>query len=211
MKINQYLKLPQAQHYRQTILSLLWKTLSDILGENISKSNFRTSLQRCKFTNVSPIRQAFTVVNNINLCGKTQNNLTLENKNIAPITVQNSIKCQYLEDAPRPNYFYGRTSELATLQQWIIEEDHQIVALVGIAGIGKTALARHLISQIQDDFDCIIWRNLHISPSRETTLKNILKLITHKSELELPTKISDQLELLLKCLRNQRCLIILDH
>ena len=56
---------------------------------------------------------------------------------------------QDLRDAPDISSFYGRTSELATLQQWIVQDRARLVAMLGISGIGKTAIALHLLPQIQ--------------------------------------------------------------
>lgn len=64
--------------------------------------------------------------------------------------------------------FYGRQAELALLQQWILAEKCRLIALVGMGGIGKTALAVKLAIQIQDQFDDLIWRSLgHAPPARE--------------------------------------------
>ena len=56
---------------------------------------------------------------------------------------------QDLRDAPDISSFYNRTSELATLQEWILQERCCLVAILGIRGIGKTAIALHLLPQIQ--------------------------------------------------------------
>lgn len=103
-----------------------------------------------------------------------------------------------------------RTSELATLEKWIVQEKCNIAAISGLSGIGKTSLSLHLLRQIQHNFECVIWRSLRHSPPLETTLKNILKFLLNKPEIELPTNIPERLSLLREYLRKNRCLIILD-
>ncbi|MEG4345675.1 NB-ARC domain-containing protein [Microcoleus sp. A003_D6] len=82
--------------------------------------------------------------------------------------------------------------------------------LLGISGIGKTALSLHLIQKIQHNFEYLIWRSLRHSPPLETTLKNLLEFLLNKPEIELPSSIPDRLSLLMEYLRKNRCLIILD-
>ncbi|PSB02671.1 ATPase, partial [filamentous cyanobacterium Phorm 46] len=87
-----------------------------------------------------------------------------------------------LRDAPDISSFYDRTSELATLQQWIVQDRTRIVAILGISGIGKTAIALHLIPQIQHQFEYVIWRSLGTSPTLETTLKSLIKFLFNRPE-----------------------------
>src|SRR5713101_7904713 len=48
-------------------------------------------------------------------------------------------------EAPLGNSFYGREIELAQLEQWIVSQSCRIVAIVGIGGIGKTALSARAV------------------------------------------------------------------
>jgi len=56
---------------------------------------------------------------------------------------------QDLRDAPDISSFYNRTSEQAALQEWRLQEPCRLVAILGISGIDKTAIALHLLPQIQ--------------------------------------------------------------
>ncbi|MBE9108768.1 ATP-binding protein, partial [Nodosilinea sp. LEGE 07298] len=43
--------------------------------------------------------------------------------------------------APDDAIFYGRQSELDTLRHWVIEDRCRLITLLGMGGIGKTALS----------------------------------------------------------------------
>jgi flagellar biosynthesis GTPase FlhF len=45
--------------------------------------------------------------------------------------------------------FYGRAAELATLEQWLCHDQCRLVMLLGMGGIGKTALSVRLAEQFQ--------------------------------------------------------------
>jgi hypothetical protein len=63
-------------------------------------------------------------------------------------------------DAPDVSVFFGRTEELVTLEKWIVKERCQVVAILGMGGMGKTALAAKLAEQIKGQFDYFIWLSL---------------------------------------------------
>jgi transcriptional regulator with XRE-family HTH domain len=52
--------------------------------------------------------------------------------------------------------FYGRAGELAMLTQWVIEEHCRVVSVLGLGGIGKTALAVSLMHQVAPRFEVVI-------------------------------------------------------
>jgi WD40 repeat protein len=106
--------------------------------------------------------------------------------------------------------FYGRTTELDTLSQWLLSERCRLVALLGIGGMGKTALSVKLAQQVKPEFDFLIWRSLRDAPPLTDLLTTLLQfLVTHQENL--PDTEVGKLAHLLNVFRTARCLLILDN
>jgi len=214
---QKYPKIAEEAHcsegHARDVASELWKILSDVLGEAVNKSNFRSTFKRLQISIVSSTVEKNSVqIGNVNVCGDTLQSPEVP-KDRSPSTAENTqpeIR-QDLRDAPDITSFYGRTSELATLQQWIVHDRTRLVAILGLSGIGKTNLALHLLPQIQHQFEYIIWRSLGTSPTLHTTLKSLIKFFSNPPETELPASTDELLSLLIDKLRSHRCLIILDN
>ena len=114
-------------------------------------------------------------------------------------------------EAPESGKFYGRQKELSQLKGWIIRENCRLIALVGIGGIGKTALSVKLAIQVEKRFTHIIWRSLKNSPPLDEVLMEWIKFLSDQSQLDLPESFESKLSLLLTYLRKHRCLLILDN
>jgi len=217
-KGQRYSKIAEECHctegHVRNVASELWQVLSDVLGEELNKSNFKTTLERCRFSIVSSnFAKDFGSINNINVCGDTLQppEVTKTRSPSAPTSDTSQPPTRLdLADAPHISSLSDRTSELATVEKWIVQEKCTLATISGLSGIGKTALSLHLIQKIQHNFEYVIWRSLRHSPPLETTLKNLLKFILNQPEIELPSSILDRLSLLMEYLRKNRCLIILD-
>ncbi|MEM1292809.1 MAG: NB-ARC domain-containing protein [Cyanobacteria bacterium P01_H01_bin.162] len=171
----------------------LWQKLAIVLDTPIKKSNVRAELERCVSLTASPL--------------------------------SSPQPRRDWADAPEGNAFYGRQAELATLRQWILQDRCRLVAIVGMRGIGKTGLAvrlgmggvgktdlsLQLARGIQDEFDCVIWRSLLNAPTIHDLLCDLIYFLSNHQPNELPETLDAKLLSLLKCLKQQRCLLVLDN
>jgi len=74
-------------------------------------------------------------------------------------------------DALALTAFYGRERELATLEQWVVRERCRVVSVLGMGGIGKSALAVRLMHQVAPHFEVVLWRSLRDAPTCEALLR----------------------------------------
>jgi transcriptional regulator with XRE-family HTH domain len=51
--------------------------------------------------------------------------------------------------------FYGRQRKVATLTEWVVQERCRMVSVLGLGGIGKSALAVSLMHQVAPHFDIV--------------------------------------------------------
>ena len=204
------------ERHVRNIASKLWQTLSEILDEDVMKSNLRSTMERYQVShNSNFLNYNFLEQGNINFCTEaSQPPKTPQHS--PPTQTSNQDNTQQkprldLRDAPELKTFYDRPSfPLTALETWILEQNCRLLTITGMAGTGKSAIARHLIPQIQTQFDRIIWRSLRTSSPLETTLKNIIQFLCDRTDINFSTHIDDQLSMLIETLRENRCLIILD-
>ncbi|WAL62333.1 WD40 domain-containing protein [Thermocoleostomius sinensis] len=124
---------------------------------------------------------------------------------------------------PRPKYrdwgeaiddlrgFYGRESDLAQLHHAIVTERCQLVAILGIGGIGKTALSLKLAKDVEDEFDYVIWRSLKNAIPIQDLLADLIRFLSQNHSIDLPITLQGRITLLSNYLRQYRCLIVLDN
>ena len=114
-------------------------------------------------------------------------------------------------EAPDVSIFHGRQLELDELSRWIVTDGCRLVDILGMGGMGKTALATRLALQIQDHFAYVIWRSLRNAPPFEDILRQCVQILSDQQVYELPTDLNSQLTLLIDYLRQKRCLLVLDN
>lgn len=193
--------------------SQLWQLLSEELGENINKKNFRSAIDRSQNASVVNFGQDVVVSGTFNICGEGRHppntpNSPPQNQE-TPNTKQPQTPHQDLSEMPDLGAFYDRTPELETLTTWILQEQCRLIAITGISGIGKTSLAVQLVQQIKNQFDYIIWRTIDASHTLDEFQQELIQLFSQSEKLDSPTTKPKPLSLI-KYLQKHRCLIILD-
>ncbi len=114
-------------------------------------------------------------------------------------------------DAPAITAFYGRERELSQLATWIVQERCRVVSILGLGGIGKSALASRAMQHVAEHFEVVIWRSLRDAPTCEALLGDCLQTIAPQALRDAAGSLERLLNLLLTSLRNTRTLLILDN
>lgn len=171
--------------YLRDVGSKLWKSLSQALGEKVTKNNFRSVLRR-----------------------RVEEKPSLLSTNVCSTSLTNSLNWNVAID---PSDTWGRESELAILEQWIEEENCHLLAVMGMAGIGKSSLVAKLTERVRDRFDFVVWRSLRNAPLVEQFFRDLIPLLSPSQHPDIPPIIDCTIAEIIQCLRTSRCLIILDN
>lgn len=107
--------------------------------------------------------------------------------------------------------FHGRTTELATVAEWMVQDCCRLVVVLGMGGIGKTAFSIKLAEEIQDKFEYVIWRSLSFAPPLEVVLDQLREVLSPKPQTNSADTQSGKISQLIDCLRFSRCLLVLDN
>ena len=107
--------------------------------------------------------------------------------------------------------FYGREWELALLTEWVSQESCRVAGVLGLGGIGKSALSIRLMHQVAEHFDVVIWRSLRDAPTCEALIDGCIQVLAPQPSQTEPADFEQSVSVLLKLLRGQRALLVLDN
>lgn len=182
-------------HIMRNVGPELWSLLGQALGEPVSKLDLQGPIERAQ-----QIAQEALSRSGILERSGDSSGLSLATPSVSAgnrSTVQRDWGT-----VPDVSLFYGRTRELDALEQRIRLGNCRLLAIYGMAGMGKTAMAIKLAQRVQDRFDALVWRSLS-RPSRiQSLIADLLPALGQPS--------GTAMSALLNALVNQRCLIILD-
>jgi hypothetical protein len=177
----------------------LFKLLSEILGQDINKSNFCWTIERVVNSKIINFEK-----NNINWCSNNQiSNHHQHNKN----TEQAKSFYHDLSLSPKITRFYGREQELNLLSNGVLNQHTHLISVLGLSGIGKTTLVKRFIDLNIQQFEVIIWRSLKFPKSLYLLIDDLLNVCQEEAK----ATIDDKLKQLFNILKNKKCLIILDN
>ena len=184
----------------------LWQILSERLGEDVHKSNFRSTLERM-YIKSSEFCQNNCNYSILNFGSQTFSNTPKDNRGKSTPNKNQSGSSYYdLTLAPTILQFYNREPELEKLSNWIFDQNTRLISVLGLSGIGKSHLVRKFIDLNSDQFQVIIWRSLKYSEPLELLIDDILNI--HEKEIKANT--NHKQKQLFEIFTEKRCLIILD-
>jgi hypothetical protein len=193
--------------------SQLWQLLSEDLGEDVNKKNFRSAIKRFQVSNSSNFAQGVLAISNFNTCGEPRHPPNTPNSHPPNQETSNPQQTktlhQDLSEMPELGNFFDRTPSLNTLTTWILQQNCRLITITGISGIGKTSLAVKLVQQIKDEFEYAVWYTLDEFPTIDKFQSNLTQLFSQSENLDSSPTNQKRLPLI-KYLQNHRCLIVLD-
>ena len=166
----------------------LWRSLAAVLNRKVTKSNIRNVLkQYCQEQ----------VKNNLDRGLRSQ--------------VSQPASIHDWGDAIDVRSFVGRKIELEQCKKWIISDRSRLVTIIGMGGVGKTALTSKLARNIAPEFEYVIWRSLRNAPPCLELIAELIVFVSRKPEIKIPHSIDASIALLMQHLFTSRCLLILDN
>jgi NB-ARC domain len=189
------------KNYASDVGAELWQLLSQALGEDIKKTNFRSTLERVYIESSQNI--CIGTNHNFTFTSQTLNN---PNKNNRETDIKSQSPYYDLTLTPKIINFYNRESELKTLSNLVFNQNIRLISVLGLSGIGKTTLVKRFVDLHLDKFEVVIWKSLKYPKPLELLINDLLN--TCKQDLKASR--GDNLKQLFDVFTDKKCLIILD-
>ena len=93
---------------------------------------------------------------------------------------------QFLGDAPLHGPFFGRQHEMSRLRHWLLDEQCRLVAILGLGGMGKSALAARTMAEVAEQYDVVVWYSLLNAPELPELLATMLHMLPETPLPSLP-------------------------
>jgi WD40 repeat protein/transcriptional regulator with XRE-family HTH domain len=107
--------------------------------------------------------------------------------------------------------FYGRDEERNHLSRWVLDDRCRVVHVLGMGGIGKSALTVTVMREVAPKFAVAIWRSLRDAPPCRMLVDSWLQVLAPHALLSAPDTLDARLQLVMGQLRERRALLVLDN
>ncbi|AFY93494.1 NB-ARC domain-containing protein [Chamaesiphon minutus] len=184
----------------------LWRQLTQVLGEPVTKNNLQAVLRRR--SNIAPelVDRAVSAV--------------VEPSNPVSSASPPDRDCYWGEQIDVSSVI-GRENELQQLARWLddnskvnpLEPRCRLISIVGMGGMGKTSLAAKLTQKLAADrkFERIVWQSLRNAPPLDKILFQLIAFVSHQQQTAPADTVDAQISQLIAYLRTTRCLIVFDN
>ncbi|WP_434685795.1 NB-ARC domain-containing protein [Pseudanabaena minima] len=173
--------------YIKLVSHKLWHLLTETFGEKVTKSTVQNLIRR---QIQKKLADSHTTIPNLQSSGNSH---------------------QDWGEVIDVTFFYGREHELDILTKWIDHDRCRLVALLGMGGLGKTALSVKLAQQLQDKFDFVVWRSLNNAKTPSEMLTAVIHFLSQQKETPDTTDTNALISRLMEYLQRYRCLLVLDN
>jgi WD40 repeat protein len=219
----------------------LWRQLTQVLGEPVTKNNLQAVLRRQR----DRIAKSEAVPTRSVSTGKSPQLAVPE---VTPVSPPDR-DCYWGEQID-VSTFRGRESELQQLECWLdgnsdvnpLQSRCRLISIIGMGGMGKTSLAAKLTQKLADKSQSldsnsalatdhnfvgvgvslplgtasplehrIIWQSLRNAPPLDKVLFQLIAILSHQQQTEPADTVDAQISQLMAYLRTTRCLIVFDN
>lgn len=197
----------------------LWQCLSDLLQEKVRKTNVRSVVESKLLEMQERLHQpsasenrSFSSAPTPSPGGNQAESVAFLGSLHAGISPSSGFSVNRWGAIPDVSYFQGREEEVATLLQWMGAEPCRLIGVLGMVGIGKTALVAKVLQELavpstEVAFDVVVWRSLQPSLPLDTLLTDLLQ--TAHQQVGFVGN-DDVMMSALTLFKQHRCLVVLD-